>query len=204
MSAALSIAQAHAVMPLELYEAVVKALDACRSLEDTRHWDNKADALAAWAKIHNSTEAEIQAKRLKLHAYRRMGELAAELRPLPKGARGQNGPVSLLLEHGLTRGRANAARLISRLPEEKFQELLARPVAPTTAAFMLVRSGHPIWRSFLSSATNLRACLRRHPPQEIAAIAHSLGERQEHTLKALVIGLAERFEEFDRKLGGKR
>ena len=204
MSALLSVGQAHAVMPLELYETALKALDACSSLEETRHWDNKADALAAWAKIHNSTEAEIKAKRLKLHAYRRMGELAAELRPLPKGVRGQNGPVSLLLEYGLTRGRANAARFISLLPNAKFQELLVRPLAPTTATFMLVRSGHPVWRSFLSSATNLRACLRRHPPQEIAAIARSLGERQEHTLKALVIGLAERFEEFDQGLKRKR
>lgn len=109
------------LIPVE-YETAVKALTECVTLDEAKYWDNKADALAAWAKIYHSPEAERKAKQLKLHAYRRMGELAKELRPTTF-AKGRRGPLpgaeSMLMANGLNRSKARAATwLASRSPAE--------------------------------------------------------------------------------------
>src|ERR1700690_2101621 len=73
-------------MPVE-YETALQALQECITLEDTKYWSDKADALAVWAKIFHSDDAARKAKQLKLKAFRRMGELARELRPGKRGGR---------------------------------------------------------------------------------------------------------------------
>lgn len=179
-------------MPVQ-YEAALKALDACTSLDETKVWNNAADALAAWAKIYNSDEAELKAKRLRLHAYRRMGQLARELRPPGRmkggGHRGCQGKlpgaISLLQEYGLTKTEAGAANFIAQLPGEQFQRVLERPLRPTTVAHHLWGKD-PVWIAFTRTAMTLRGVLRRHPPCEIQAIARMLGERQEGTLRVVV------------------
>lgn len=65
------------LVPVE-YEAACNALAQCVDLDEAKYWSDKADALAAWAKIYRDDRISAQAKRLKLKAYRRMGELAAE------------------------------------------------------------------------------------------------------------------------------
>lgn len=65
-------------MPV-VYEDACKALVACTTLDEAKYYSDKSDALAAWAKIYKSDEAAMAAKRLKLHAYRRMSELAEEI-----------------------------------------------------------------------------------------------------------------------------
>lgn len=61
------------------YDEAVKALAACTTIDESKHWADKAEALAAWAKVYKDDQVAIEARRLKLHAYRRMGELAQEL-----------------------------------------------------------------------------------------------------------------------------
>lgn len=181
-----------APMPVE-YDTAIKALEACTSLDETKVWNNAADALAAWAKIYNSDEAELKAKRLRLYAYKRMGQLARELRPPGRmkggGYRGCQGKlpgaISLLQEYGLTKTEAGAANFISQLPEEQFQRILERPLRPTTVANHLWGKD-PVWIAFSRTAMTLRGVLRRHPPREIQAIARMLGERQESTLRVVV------------------
>lgn len=178
-------------MPVE-YDTAIKALGACTSLDETKVWNNAADALAAWAQIYNSDEAELKAKRLRLHAYRRMGQLARELRPSGRmkgggyrGCQGKRpGAISLLQEYGLTKTEAGAANFIAQLPEEQFQRILERPLRPTTAANHLWGKD-PVWIAFSRTAMALRGVLRRHPPREILAIARMLGERQEGTLRVV-------------------
>ncbi|HXR89575.1 MAG TPA: hypothetical protein VN750_04755 [Steroidobacteraceae bacterium] len=182
-------------MPVQ-YETALKALEACISLDETKIWSNAADALAAWAKIYNSDEAEVKAKRLRLHAYRRMGQLARDLRPPGRmkggGHRGCQGKlpgaISLLQEYGLTKTEAGAANFIAQLPEEQFQRVLERPLRPTTVANHLWGKD-PVWIAFTRTAMMLRGVLRRHPPCEIQAIARMLGERQEGTLRVVVADL---------------
>lgn len=187
-------------MPVE-YETAIKALEACTSLDETRIWRSAYHALAAWAKIYNSRDAEFKAKRLRLHAYRRMGQLARELRPSGRARRGIKGgklpgSVSLLQEHGLSHSEAVAANFIARLPDEDFQRILRRPLSPISVAHQLWGKD-PIWLGFCGAATNLRGHLRRHPPREVLAVARMLGERQQGTLRVLLADLRRMLREFD-------
>lgn len=51
-------------LPVE-YEQAVAALSACCSIDEAKTWSDKADALAAWAKIYRSRDADRQARRLR-------------------------------------------------------------------------------------------------------------------------------------------
>src|ERR1700689_1121318 len=66
------------MVPLE-YEEAVKALASCLTFDEAKYWSDKASALAAWAKIYHSHEIDRKAKMLRLHAYRRMAELAQDI-----------------------------------------------------------------------------------------------------------------------------
>ena len=109
------------------YEDAVRSLTECQSIDDAKYWDDGADALAAWAKIHKDQRVMVEAKRLKLHAYRRMGELAGMLQPtIRPGRKGRrntpSGPVALLMGVGMSRQQANQARAITRMPKEIFEK----------------------------------------------------------------------------------
>ena len=128
------------LVPVE-YEAACKALQACIDIDEAKYWADKADALAAWAKVYRDDKVGRQAKQLKLLAYRRIGELARELRPQGSAGSGKiidgkklrgrlKGPKSLLREHGMPSGLANAATRLSRLPKSKFDEIVNQPVPP--------------------------------------------------------------------------
>jgi hypothetical protein len=165
------------LVPVE-YEEGCKMLDACISLDDVKYWDNAADALAAWAKIYHDDEASTKAKRLKLKAYRRLGELAEQLRPTkvikkPNGdfAGESPGSVSLLREHGFTHAKAGAARKLAKMPEKRFAEIVnsPKPVSPTTACFKKA-SGSDAWVRFAhdGQAVSFRSFCRRTNPQVLA------------------------------------
>lgn len=194
-------------LPVE-YEQAVKALEACTHLDETKYWADKAEALAAWAKIYHSPDAQLKAKKLKLHAYRRMGEIAEQLRPsgqykmiLDSGgyrrSRKAKGPASLLREHGLKKSEAAAAMTLSHLAGEKFAEALENPQAPTTVAYRPYK-GSTAWRAFYAQAINLRAvCLRFDP----AEVARELTERRASaTAKELVTTLTEWLDRFEQAL----
>lgn len=119
------------------YEQAITALQACLTIDEAKYWNDKADALAAWAKIYHSDEATRKSRALKLHAYRRMGILAAELRPAHR--RDENnqvmpGPITALKEAGLSQSQASAARAVAKIPQRKFDREVAskHPRAPTS------------------------------------------------------------------------
>lgn len=187
------------LVPVE-YEEAIKALDACATLDEAKYWSNKSDALAAWARIHHSSELIRKAKALKLHAFRRMGELAAELNPRKStagtGGRGSvpgSGPRSLLLRHGLSVGEADAARMLAKLTEKRFDRLLEHPMAPTTFRY-LGRDDGP-WRQIARTMMSLRSCMRRH------TAAQTIDDLNDHaTAKGLVTDIMEWLDDFDSRL----
>lgn len=128
------------LIPVE-YESALKALEACATIDDAKYWDNKADALAAWAKIYHDDEAATAARRLKLHAYHRLGSLARELQPggYKPNERGriQPGPRALLVQHGLSTVNAHRAIRISRATKAELQPHIdaGRGVVNTAAIF---------------------------------------------------------------------
>jgi len=119
-----------------LYTEAVAALAECRNLDEAATFDDAAEALAAWSKIYNDDEAGRQARQLRLHAHRRMGQLAREIAPLKgrKGGGRQPGPVAKLREHGLSRHGAVAANHLAKMPEKGFLTLVDQdfPPAPTS------------------------------------------------------------------------
>lgn len=179
MNAVISRAQAKQItggrtplVPVE-YETAVKSLQACLTLDEAKYWSDKSDALAAWAKIYRNDEAGRKAKMLKLHAYRRMGTLAHELRPARLGARPGGGgcppgPVSLLVESGLPIHKAAAASAIAKLPERKFESFLSRDFVPAPSQLMPKHSAgtSDAWKEIVSahggtSLVTFRAFCRR-------------------------------------------
>lgn len=132
-----------AQVPAE-YKSAVKALEACVTLDEAKYWDDRAEALKAWARIYGDDEAGVSARRLKLHAYRRMGELAMQMRPWKPGARkgckmgegAGKGVPSLLVEHGLAIHQANAASAAAKIPKAKFQAIVNSPKPPAPQALL--------------------------------------------------------------------
>lgn len=191
------------LMPVE-YETAVKALAECITLDEAKYWDNKADALAAWAKIYHSSDAERKAKQLKLHAYRRMGQLAAELRPVKYvgGRPGPSpGPRSLLIESGLSVGAARAAAALSAMPKDALSRELERPrprspINFTQKAAATSRSSAE-WVSAREALMSVRAVLRRHNPRELAA---QLDGKAADMARQTAMELTEWLDEFEQHL----
>lgn len=210
MGAVLSLKQARAVtrgriplVPLE-YETAVQALAECATLDEGKYWRDKADALAAWAKIHHSDEVLRKAKALKLHAFRRMGELSAELNPRKPQKKGRgsipgSGPRSLLKRHGLSEAEADAARMLAQLPQNRFERLLKRPIAPTTLRY-LRQADEAGWHEVARAAMSLRSVLRRRIPAQ--AVAMLSAEQRRHAAD-MMTELAEWIDEFNQRLERK-
>lgn len=215
------------LVPIE-YETALNALTACVTLDEAKYWSDKADALAAWAKIYHSDDAERKARMLKLHAYRRMGELAQQLRPgggrhrvhetkkdrdnawrerkrlgipaphTPLGSR--PGPLSLLRENGLPPERARSALAVARLPEPIFAAAVnaKRPPSPTRLRDLSRESF--LWRELNVQLHALRRFMQQHQPREVVQVAGSAVD----TARELSIEIQEWLDEFERCLPKKK
>ena len=121
------------------YETACKALAECLSLDEAKLWDGKAEALAAWAKIYHDDDAARKARALKLHAYRRMGQLSKELtKDRPRFD--ANGPVpgarALLINEGLKVNDADACIRLAKAPTRLFEKAVNSPRPPSPSYFM--------------------------------------------------------------------
>jgi hypothetical protein len=197
------------LIPVE-YETACKALAECITLDEAKYWDNKADALAAWAKIYHSTDAERKAKQLKLHAFRRMGEISRELRPVSKpkcspGPNGQNrflggtpGPVSMMRESGLTKHQAVQANLLAKMPEKEFSALVTSAKVPSPASVQRfkIRGGAEL-EAIRLPIYGLFAQCRKQNAADAAAMVPKGGAKAMRD-RALVI--IEWLDEFERRL----
>lgn len=197
------------LVPVE-YEQALKSLDACLTLDEAKYWSDKADALAAWAKIHRSRDAEVKSKRLKLYAFRRMGILAAELRPRGqmlrksdgRSARGTSpGPQSALVENGLNKRAAQAARRLALIPEERFKSLIGaeKPLSPW-AATASTADRSDTWNRVIFAPTGLasfRSFCRHHPASEVA---NGLRSDEVEKARGIAIEAIEWLDKFEQHL----
>lgn len=201
------------LVPVE-YESAITALIACMSIDDAKYWSDKSDALAAWAKIYKQDETGRQAKRLKLHAFRRMGEIAAELQgDRPSRGRGNKGPGTTLIASGLSARNATAAVRLSRAPQPKFNTLVERAVSVGRANSELIgvsganyRRSSDSWR-WLTSTTapenstphllSVRSALRRRAAKEVAA---GISDGEIIAARSLAVELMEWLDEFEQYL----
>lgn len=204
------IASRNVKMPVE-YEAAVKALAACIDIDEAKHWADKADALAAWAKIYRSKDAERKARQLKLHAFRRMGQLAADLRPptLRKnaGLKGRGmapGSISLLKENGLSANLAAAASRLGTLPQPRFDAMVASPCppSPTVVTKIVARGGTDAYAAVMMNAKGpglvaMRSWMRRHNAGDLA---RALKVDEMVRVREVVREISDWLDEFDRCL----
>lgn len=187
------------LVPVE-YESAVKALTECCTLDEAKYWDNKADALAAWAKIYHSGEIMRKAKCLKLHAFRRMGSLAAELNPRVtrpgwgKGTMPGSGPRSLLIKNGLSVAEADAARMLSGLTQTKFNTLLKKPLAPCTYRWSRKDDGSA-WHALARAIMQLRSHCRRSKPADV-----KIPDGEAANARVMAVEVYEWLEEFEQGL----
>lgn len=185
-----------------IYEEAVRDLIACQSLDEAKYFADKAEALAAYSVIYRDDKAGIEAKRLKLHAYRRMGQLAAELRPHAFLGNGGSapGPGSLLIESGLNKSQAADARRMAKLDEKRFRSLvdLPRPPAPHTVTKYLV-SGSQAWKDF-RCAHGPRAAHTWMKTHSASEIAMQLTADEAVLARRIIVEMQEWIDEFERFL----
>lgn len=183
-------------MPLPVvYQDAVMALIRCRTLDEAKYWDNKAEALQAWAKIYNSHQASTEATRLKWHAYRRMGQLADEL--MPKDAK-PGGAMNLLKEQGFSHSTASVIRRVSRLNDGEFKDMVdqERPYAPSVVRHY-DRPGTDSWIVFQDHIGRLRVFCDKQDAKEFA---HELAPDERRRAKAIISNVMEWMDQFDRHL----
>lgn len=174
---ALTITGGREPMTIPEIQKAIELLREVRTLDEAKYFSDKMSALAAWAKMYHKREHEIEAKRGTLHAYRRMGILAGELRPRNKAIhsekRGPNsilggapGSLKLLQDAGLKRGQAQAARAISKIPSDTFDAAINNPKPVSPSVLGLVNLSE--WAK-ISGALSHAARLMREIDADIAA-----------------------------------
>jgi hypothetical protein len=141
------------------YTAAVKALVACQNIDDAKYFADKSEALAAWAKIYHHDRAAVEAKRLKLHAFRRIGILANELRPGGRPVKGSYGsppgPNSLLREHGFSGSQIKCMRTAAKIPSKQFDKMVSLPSPPApTTLYKMDRKGSTAYKIIMNSANS--------------------------------------------------
>lgn len=68
-----------AIALLAEYQKDLIAIASATGIEEAKYYSVRADALAAWAKTYKNDELAIAARREKLLAFRRMGEIATQM-----------------------------------------------------------------------------------------------------------------------------
>lgn len=198
-----------AKLPVE-YEAACAALVACTQIDEAKVWGHKADALSAWAKIYRNDEVGRKAKQLKLQAYRRMGELAEELRPTytGRGSKGKRNPganrggaQSLLVESGLIPTHASAAIFLRKISPSRFQEIVNQPRPPSPGSVLFRRKrGSESYRLLMDThgLMQFAGFARRN---SASALARDLHADEVAKIKHYVTAAQEWLDEFEQHLG---
>lgn len=194
------------LLPVE-YERACQALAECLTLDEAKYWANKADALAAWARIYHDDKCQRDAKALKLLAYRRMGEIASELRPGKRVAFGRGygnfsgsapGQNALLREQGLTKEQSRHVQGIAKIDKPIFDQAVSskKPPAPTT----LIRNAlgeNPEWQQFSHA---LSAVLMQCRRIDAALLAKSLSDNLHELSRSRALEVITWLDEFERHL----
>lgn len=194
------------LVPVE-YERAIRSLTACLSLDEAKEWSDKSDALAAWAKMYKSDDAGRKARQLKLHAFRRMAEIAEELQPqeFKSKTKGKNGrftsggttpgPRALLVSKGLTVGEATASRRLAKLSKEAFDSLANRRRVPSPfVAMTIMADASDAWKAVFKPMMTLRSVLRTNPAKETRG---TLTEEEVKVAKVLILEIYEWMDEFE-------
>lgn len=131
----------------EAYQDARKALAACNSIDECAEWADKAAAIASYARQADDPDLENYARRIRLRATRRLGEILLTFdgrggnrskdqtppvfAPLPRAQAAQNA--------GVSRHKADTAVSIARIDDDDFAAIVESPDPPGTTS--LAQSG---------------------------------------------------------------
>lgn len=194
-----------------IYSEAVSALVACRTLDEAKYFADKAGALEAWARIYRDDAAGVEARRLKLYAYRRMATLAEEIAPGgshkgkgTKGAGSRPGPHKELVKHGFSPSHAQIIRRVGAIPEPTFKKLAKEAVGVNRAAQygrgfsphsrVTVSNSWVTLTRFMGGLFTTRAFMRKHSAKVLAA---GLASGEAKAARALLSELGEWLDEFE-------
>ena len=180
------------------YEQALACLENCVHLDEAKYWDNKSDVLAAWAKIYHSDDVMRKAKVLKLHAYRRMSQIAEEIRPFKGGSEGGGrapGPQSFLRDSGFKKHVAEEIRAVGRVEKDAFDRYAASPRPPSPSFFKRLESNKESDKPVLMSVYSFRDFCLRTSADEVSGVAGNT-----RLLKEAARIIAEWADELDRRL----
>lgn len=131
----------HARLPTT-YQAMKFALAECVRIDECRHWADKAEALASYARQANDDELLKMAMRVHARAIDRCGELLKEIPPdkggRPKtsgGAPTSFGRFAAGREAGLSRDQTVTALRVHNVPRDEFETAVDGDDPPTVTAF---------------------------------------------------------------------
>lgn len=131
----------HARLPTT-YQSLKFALAECVRIDECRHWADKAEALASYARQANDNELLKMAMRVHARAIDRCGELLKEIPPA-HGARDgkrQEGALPPLsrsqaaTDAGLSEHQRKTALRIANIPKEEFEAAVESDNPPTVTA----------------------------------------------------------------------
>lgn len=121
------------------YEAAKAALAECERIDECQGWANKAEALAAYARMADDDTLRKLADRIQARAVRRVGELLQQFRPAP-GTRvdleprvpGEPRTISeLAMDANLSGRQRKTALRIANIPAEEFEAAIESDAPPT-------------------------------------------------------------------------
>lgn len=123
-----------------LYVQSCDALAKCDQLDECKQWHSKMEALAAYAHQARNDDLERCAKRIRNRAFRRVGEILAEVPSLRGKYRSEDkslgegfisGMAKVGKQHGITPNRVTDHVKVASIPEAKFNQLNDQPKTPS-------------------------------------------------------------------------
>jgi hypothetical protein len=124
--------------PIANYERARSALVECDSFDEVKEIADTAVALQVYAKQSKDTELEDIAKRIRLRATRRMGELLQSVKVSPGGRPPKTpstAPVvsrkSIAEDAGIGEQQRKDAERVASVPKEEFERIVEAPNPPT-------------------------------------------------------------------------
>ena len=136
----------------ENYEAAKKAIAECEHLDQCAEWADKAAALASYARQADDLELETYARRIRVRAVRRRGELLRTYDARGGDRRGKvvtplkfarRSRAAVAHEAGLSEHKARTAVNIAAIPEAQFTAAVESNRPPGTTLLALWNNQRP-------------------------------------------------------------
>jgi hypothetical protein len=195
------------------YESACRALAECATIDEAKYFADKAEALAVWAKIYKDNVASENAKRLRLHAFRRISALASEIQPRRFLGRERSkktgrlvtggstpGPNALIKSYGFSANIATLIRRIGKIDSGKFEAIVAAAPVPSIQTIKRdMQACSESWRLIVKngSMNGFRSFCRANPAKTLAAgiAPGELTQARAHALELLAW-----LDEFEQRL----